>query len=129
VEEMTLTGLIKYQRRLNEAGFKNIKLTVDISARLSYPLINLFMLLLGMSLSLGGAFHKNFLERIMEEGRVGSGIITAGLGLVISLIYWIGYTFFLSLGYAGTIPPVSAPWIMPALFAAGSIYLYSQIPE
>jgi lipopolysaccharide export system permease protein len=129
VEEKTLTELIKYQRRLNEAGFKNIKLTVDISARLSYPLINLFMLLLGISLSLGGAFHKNFREKIMEGGRLGSGIIAAGLGLLISLIYWLGYSFFLSLGYAGTIPPVSAPWIMPALFAAGSIYLYSQIPE
>lgn len=128
-EEMALIELIKYQRRLSEAGFKNTKLTVDISARLSYPLINLFMLLFGMSLSLGGAFHKNFIERIMKGGKVGSGIITAGLGLAISLIYWLGYAFFLSLGYAATIPPVSAPWIIPTLFAAGSIYLYRQIPE
>jgi len=129
VEEMSMTGLIKYQKRLNEAGFKNTKLTVDISARRSYPLINLFMLFLGMSLSLGGAFHQNFLERIMEGGRLGSGIITTGLGLAISLIYWIGYSFFLSLGYAGTIPPVSAPWIMPLIFAAVSVYLYNHIPE
>jgi lipopolysaccharide export system permease protein len=129
VEEKTLTELIKHQRRLNEAGFKNIKLTVDISARLSYPLINLFMLLLGISLSLGGAFHKNFREKIMEGGRLGSGIIAAGLGLLISLIYWLGYSFFLSLGYAGTISPIVAPWIMPIVFAGVSIYIYSQIPE
>src|SRR5271157_1865285 len=54
VEEMNMIELIKYQRRLAEAGFKNIKLIVDISSRLSYPLINPFMLLLGISLSVGG---------------------------------------------------------------------------
>jgi lipopolysaccharide export system permease protein len=134
VEEMTLQELIKYQRRLNEAGFKNIKLIVDISSRLSYPLVNMFMLLLGISLSIGGDFAEQRLLQVMssqkiKEGKVGSGVIAAGLGLLISLVYWFGYSLFLSLGYTGTIPPIIAPWIVPIVFAGVSVYLYSQVPE
>lgn len=134
VEEMAMTELLKYQRRLSEAGFKNVKLSVDISSRLSYPLINLFMLLLGISLSIGGDFTEQRILQLLSlqrirEGTMGSGIIAAGLGLLISLIYWFGYSLFLSLGYAGTIPPLIAPWIVPMIFAGVSMYMYSQIPE
>lgn len=128
VSEMTLPALIKYRQRLNAAGFKNVKLTVDISSRLSYPLINLFMLFLGISLSVGGeqqAFGKLF----SSKSETHSGMVAAGLGLLISLAYWFGYSLFLSLGYAGAIPPVIAPWIVPLAFAFIAIYLYSRIPE
>ncbi|MCL4491041.1 MAG: LptF/LptG family permease [Nitrospirae bacterium] len=128
VEEMTLPELIKYQRRLNDAGFKNIKLTVDISSRLSYPLINLFMLLLGISLSIGGE-QQAFQKILHTKSQTHGGIIAAGLGLFISLVYWFGYSMFLSLGYAGAIPPAIAPWIVPSVFSILSLYLYSQIPE
>lgn len=126
--EMTMLELIHYQRRLGEAGFKNPKLTVDISSRLSYPLVNLFMLLLGISLSVGGdqkALRRIIPARFSTHG----GLIAAGLGLLISLLYWFGYSLFLSLGYAGAIPAAGAPWVVPAFFAAVSIYLYSRIPE
>ncbi len=133
-EEMTMVELVKYQQKLSDAGFKNIKLAVDISSRLSYPLVNLFMLLLGISLSIGGDVSEQRLLKIfssqkVKEGAMGSGIIAAGLGLLISLIYWFGYTLFLSLGYAGTIPPIVAPWIVPFIFGAVSVYLYNQIHE
>jgi len=133
VEEMTIMELIKYQGRLKEAGFKNIKLTVDISSRLSYHFINLFLLLLGMSLSLGGDVVRKIsliLSRQKEKDGAGSsGIIAAGLGLLISMAYWLGYSFLLTLGYTGAIPPIIAPWIIPSLFAMVSVYLYTQIPE
>ncbi|MBF0506230.1 MAG: LptF/LptG family permease [Nitrospirae bacterium] len=128
-EEMNIIELINYQHRLAEAGFKNIKLIVDISSRLSYPLINFFMLLLGISLAVGGE-HKA-LQKILHRKAASShsGAIAAGLGLLISLIYWLGYSVFLSLGYTGAIHPAVAPWVMPLAFAGISVYLYSQIPE
>ena len=128
VEEMTMPELIKYQDRLNDAGFKNNKLTVDISSRLSYPLINFFMLLLGISLSIGGE-HQRLQKILHAKSQTHGGIIAAGMGLFISLLYWFGYSLFLSLGYAGAIPPAIAPWIVPAVFSAITLYLYSQIPE
>lgn len=131
-EEMTIIELLQYQRRLNDAGFKNNKLTVDISSRFSYPLINFFMIILGLSLSTGA--DNRILQKILyskTEGQhiSGGGIISTGLGLLISLIYWLGYSFFLSLGYAGTINSIIVAWIMPIIFAVCSVYLYRQIPE
>ncbi|MBN2654740.1 MAG: LptF/LptG family permease [Nitrospirae bacterium] len=123
VEEMNMVELYKYKDRLNKAGYKNQKLVVDLSAKLSYPLINLFMLLLGLSLSLGESF------RIFGQTASSNTAIAAGLGLVVSLLYWLGYSLFLSLGYAGAIPGTIAPWIIPAMFAIASTILYKKIPE
>jgi len=131
VEEMTLTELVRYKNRLTDAGFRNNKLSVDVSARLSYPIINLFMLLLGISLSVGGeqkGFEKIFGTKV-QGAHSHAGVISAGLGLVISVAYWLSYTFSLSLGYSGTIPPIVAPWIVPVLFSLFSVYLYASIPE
>ncbi|MDI6801529.1 MAG: LptF/LptG family permease [Thermodesulfovibrionales bacterium] len=131
-EEMSLPEMIRYQKRLNEAGSKNSKMTVDISSRLSYPLINLFMLLLGISLSMGDFIEQHLLKIIAlhnTKERTGNSIISAGLGLFISAVYWLGYSFFLSLGYTGAIPPLVAPWLVPLVFAVFSVYLYRQIPE
>ncbi len=134
IEEMTIGELIRYNRRLKEAGFKNERLLVDINSRLSFSFINLFMLLLGIALSLTHDFSEHKLFRLLsiekvKEGIIGGGIIAAGLGLFISLIYWFGYSFFLSLGYAGTMSPIIAPWIIPIIFGCVSVYLYNQIPE
>jgi lipopolysaccharide export system permease protein len=131
VEEMTIVELIKYKNRLSEAGFKNAKLSVDVSSRLSYPIINLFMLLLGISLSVGG--EQKGLEKIFRTKLQGAhshaGMLSAGLGLVISVAYWLGYSFSLSLGYSGAVPPIVAPWIIPVFFSLLTIYLYVNIPE
>jgi lipopolysaccharide export system permease protein len=131
VEEMTLLELIRYKNRLSAAGFKNAKLSVDVSARLSYPIINLFMLLLGISLSVGG--EQKGLEKIfrtkMQGAHSNAGVLSAGLGLAISVAYWLGYSFCLSMGYSGTVPPIMAPWIIPVLFSLVSVYLYKNIPE
>jgi len=37
VEEMALIELIRYKNRLAEAGFRNVKLSVDLGSRLSIP--------------------------------------------------------------------------------------------
>jgi len=131
VEEMTLTELIRYKDRLAAAGFRNVKLSVDLGSRLSYPVVNLFMLLLGISLSIGG--EQKGIEKIFRINIHGSnanaGVVSAGLGLLISVLYWLGYSFSLSLGYQGTVPPITAPWIVPVIFSIISVYLYHNIPE
>ena len=56
-------------------------------------------------------------------------LLTAGLGLLISLIYWLGYTFSIMTGYAGIMPPVLAAWIIPVLFGTLAVYLFITTPE
>jgi len=113
--EMGIYELYHYMQRLKNAGFSNLKLVIDLNSRISFPLINIFMMMLGIALS--------------TRGKIGGGLVTAGFGLLISLLYWLGYTFSLSIGYAGFIPPVLAAWIIPFLFGALAAYLFLKTPE
>lgn len=113
--EMGITELYRYTQRLKNAGFRNNKLIVDLNSKVSSRLINIFMMLIGISFSLSSRF--------------GGGLFSAGLGLLVSLIYWFSYAFMLSLGYAGIIPSYIAAWIIPLLIGMFAVYLFAKIPE
>jgi len=114
-EEMGIKELFRYTKKLEEAGFKNLKLIVDLNAKVSYPFINFFMVLLGLSLSM--------------RGRTGGGLVTTAIGIFISLLYWFGHTMALSMGYAGILPPVVATWLVPVIFGIIAINLFAKIRE
>jgi lipopolysaccharide export system permease protein len=114
-EEMNVRELMAYTKRLRKAGFRNTKLVVDVQSRISYPLINVIMLVLGIALA--------------TRGVVGGGLFTAAVGIFISLLYWVMYTLCLSMGYTGIFPPVLAAWLVPALFGIMAFYLFRTIPE
>ncbi|MDQ7786172.1 MAG: LptF/LptG family permease [Thermodesulfovibrionales bacterium] len=114
-EEMGIGELYDYTQRLQAAGFSDRKLLVDLNSKLSYPIANFFMLVLGVSLSV--------------IGRAGGGLFATGLGIAISFIYWFAYTLMLSMGYAGIVPPEVAPWAVPLVFGIVSFSLFRQIPE
>lgn len=113
--EMGIGELYRYVQRLKNAGFNNLKLIVDLNSKITFPLINIFMMLIGISLSSGR--------------RLGGGLFSAGLGLMVSLAYWFGYTFMLSLGYSGIIHPALSAWIIPFIFGALAVHLFIKIPE
>ncbi|MEC4684173.1 MAG: LptF/LptG family permease [Nitrospirota bacterium] len=114
LSEMSVMELIRHEKRLEDAGYMNTKLKVDIQSRLSYPLANLFMVMIGIFLSL--------------KSRKGKGMVSAGAGILISLAYWVIYTLSLSLGYAGGLPPMVSAWIVPVIFLALGVVLYFRIP-
>jgi lipopolysaccharide export LptBFGC system permease protein LptF len=87
------------------------------------------MLLLGMSLETGDALQNFLASRLRLGAQTGNTLVAAGVGLLISVAYWFSYTFFLTLGYTGAIPPPIAPWIVPACFGGMTAFLYSTIPE
>jgi len=114
-EEMNVRELTAYTRRLKDAGFKNTKLLVDIQSRISYPLINAIMLVLGAALAV--------------RGGLGGGLVTAAVGIFISLLYGVSYATSLSLGYTGILPPIPAAWLIPLMFGGMAWYLFRKIPE
>ena len=114
-DEMGMYDLYRYVQRLKNAGFSSVKLIVDLNSKMSFPLINIFMMMLGIALS--------------ARAKTGGGLVTAGLGLLISLFYWMGYTFSLFVGYAGIMPPIIAAWSVPFLSGALAVYLFLNTPE
>ena len=114
-DEMSFVELYTYYKRLEKAGFKNIKYLVDLYGKLAYPAVNFVMVLFGLSLVL--------------NSRLRGGIMAAGLGLVVSLFYWLIYSISISLGNTGTIPAWLAPWIGPVVFGIAGSVMYLRIKE
>lgn len=114
-QEMNFMELHAYYSRLEKSGFKNLKYLVRLYEKLAYPAINFVMMLFGIALAL--------------NERWGGGIKAAGLGILVTVIYWLLYSTSTSLGIAGTLPPWLAPWVSPAVFGIAGTVLYLQIKE
>ncbi len=113
--EMNFMELHAYYTRLNKAGFKNLKYLVRLYEKLAFPTINFVMMLFGLALAL----NTNW----------GGGIRAAGLGVIVSVLYWLLYSVSISLGNTGVLQPWLAPWISPVLFGIAGGVMYMQIEE
>jgi len=114
-KEMNFIELYKYYSRLEKAGFKNLKYSVRLYEKLAYPTINFVMILFGIALAL----NTNW----------GGGIRAAGLGVVISVLYWFLYSTSISFGNTGILKPWLAPWISPIVFCIIGSLFYARIKE
>jgi lipopolysaccharide export LptBFGC system permease protein LptF len=60
----------------------------------------------------------------------GSGYQTTGsigAGIVIGFSYWLVYAFAMSLGRAGTLPPLLAAWTANIVFGIASYLMYRRV--
>lgn len=114
-EEMNFIELHAYYSRLEKAGFKNLKYIVRLYEKLAYPAINFIMVLFGIALAL--------------NTRWGGGIRAVGLGVIVSVFYWLIYSVSISLGNTGALPPWLAPWISPLAFGIAGCVMYLRIKE
>ncbi|MBI5665229.1 MAG: LptF/LptG family permease [Nitrospirae bacterium] len=114
-EEMNFMELYNYYSRLERAGFRNIRYIIQLYEKLSYPTINFVMILFGISLAL--------------NSRWGGGMMAAGLGVIISVLYWLLYSVSISLGNTGILQPWLAPWISPVVFGIAGSVMYWRIKE
>jgi lipopolysaccharide export system permease protein len=103
-EEMSYGELSAYIRDVEEEGYDATSYKVDLNAKIAFPFVCVIMTIMGSSL----AFWRK-----KKEGLAGS--IFYGLG--IAFLYWILYSFCLSLGYGGMLPPVIAAWLTNVIFA------------
>ncbi len=114
-EDMNFFELSDYSRRLKEMGMRNPRYSVDLQSKVSYPFVNLVMVIFGVSLALSGPW--------------GGGVKSVGLSLLISLIYWLFYSLCLSFGYGGEIPPIAASWLAPVVFCLIGYSRFRRISE
>jgi len=127
IEEFGIAELIQKRKELKRVGLSNPKIDTDISGRLSYNFVTFFMMVLGISLPLGAYEKFSFLFSKTKGG--GSGIITVGIGLLITIVYWLVYSLFMFMGYSKILPPFISPWITPIIFGFVSMKLYYAIKQ
>jgi len=114
-KEMNFSELYVYYSRLEKAGFKNLKYMVRLYEKLAYPSINFIMMLFGLALALNAKW--------------GGGIRSAGLGVLVSVFYWLIYSVSISFGNTGMVPPWFAPWIGPVIFGITGGIMYLKIKD
>jgi len=107
-KEMGFGELKDYIRILRQDGYRTTAYEVDLYAKISYGIISLIMVFIGIPSALHG-------------GRRGSVAVSIGVSLVIGFVYWLAFSVGLSFGNAGLIPPVWAAWAANIIFGVAAL--------
>lgn len=108
----TRFGILKnYIEKIAREGYDVKRLNVELFAKTSFPFAGFILTLFGISL---GFFMK-------KVGGIASG---AGICIIVSMLYWVSFSFFLYLGYAGHLPPLISAWLANLLFLGIGGFLF-----
>lgn len=110
-EEMTFKELLAYIKNVEGEGYDATVYKVDLYAKIAFPFVCVIMCMVGTGLA--------------ARGTVGEGMpVVIAYGIGTAFIYWIFYSFCLSLGYGEILPPVIAAWTANlAFFSFGALTL------
>jgi lipopolysaccharide export system permease protein len=103
-EEMGFFELKDYIAKNETEGYDASRYRVDLHAKIAFPLVCILMCMIGTGIAIRG---RN------REGLPVS--IAYGIGVV--FLYWIVYSFCLSLGKSEVLPPMAAAWAANLIFA------------
>ncbi len=113
-QEMSYTELAAYIRDLQQSGFDTVRLRVQLSRKLAYPLMTLVMAILAIPFSL-------------FAGKRG-GIAGIGTAIGVAIAYWVIAGIFENLGDVNSLPVLLAAWSPDILFAIAGTYLLLRTP-
>lgn len=94
-EEMNIADLWRYIRQIEQEGYDATEYTVDAYGKIAFPFVCLIMALMGSAIALRGKTRDGM-------------AVSFAYGIVTAFLYWSLYSFSLSLGYGGLLPPVLA---------------------
>jgi lipopolysaccharide export system permease protein len=102
-DQMSYKELQRYINRLRRNGHDIKKFVVDLDSKVSFPFINVIMVLAAFSVGLRYSKGKN----------VSKGIFS---GIILGMLYWFSHSVALSFGYSEIFPPLFAAWLSNMLF-------------
>ncbi|MDX9786801.1 MAG: LPS export ABC transporter permease LptG [Desulfobacterales bacterium] len=102
-EEMSFDELRNYIRDIEAEGYDAGNYRVDLHAKTALPFACLIMSMVGS----GIAVRRAFKERL-------SLIIAWGIAII--FLYWVVFSFCISLGYGGILLPVISAWLTNLVF-------------
>jgi len=108
-EDMSYWSLRRYTTEKRKGGEDVLKETVELNMKVSFPVINLIIVLFGAPIA-------------ASMRRSGAAAGFAG-SLLISFLYWGFIQIAKALGYYGTLPPVLAAWVNNVFFGGCGLAL------
>ncbi len=115
-DEMNYAELRAYIREIQASGYDPTRYKVALYSKLSYPLLNVIMVLIGIPFAL-------------KTGRSGGVALSIGISMIIGFIYGIVFYVFISFGNSGILPPIFACWIPTFLFGLAGIFTLMSIRQ
>jgi lipopolysaccharide export system permease protein len=108
-EEMGIRALWRYIGKIQGEGYDTSRYRVDLFGKTAFPFAAFVLSMLAVSIALRPSMKKNM-------------AVGMGYGMGVAFLYWICYSFSLSLGYGGILPPVFAAWMPNLFFGALGVY-------
>ncbi|MDH4226437.1 MAG: LPS export ABC transporter permease LptG [Deltaproteobacteria bacterium] len=116
IEAMGYKELKRYIRSLKRGGYDTTAHKVELQSKLSFPFVNLVMLIIGIPLAL-------------KTGRGAGMAAGVALSLAIGFAFWVVFGLCKSLGMEGAVPPVVAAWFTPVLFLSIGALMFSYVKQ
>lgn len=114
--EMSYTELRDYIQKIQVSGYDATRYLTDLYAKLSYPFLNLIMVMIGIPFAL-------------KTGRSGGIALGIGVSVMIGFLYGVTFYVFLSFGKSGVLPPLLAAWSPTFLFGLAGIFTLTSIRQ
>jgi LPS export ABC transporter permease LptG/LPS export ABC transporter permease LptF len=108
-QKMTYGQLNDYITQLKASGFNAVPPMVQLQRKVAFPFVTVIMTLLAVP----------FAVTTGRRGALG-GI---GIGIALSIVYWVVFSIFGALGEGGVTTPVLAAWAPNILFGAAALYM------
>lgn len=115
-QNMSFFELKYYIGELDKDGYETTKYRIDLWSKISFPLVNFIMVLVGIPFALKTGRHSG----------IAAGV---GLSIVIAFSYWIVYGLTRSLGQGGMVPPLMAAFFPDLLFLAIGSLMYGYVKQ
>ena len=115
-EEMSYSELRTYVHKIQAAGYNATRYRVALHSKLSLPVLNLIMVLIGIPFALG-------------TSRSGGVALSIGLSVMIGFVFGVTYYIFLSVGKTGVLPAVLSAWTPTLLFGLAGIFTLTSIRQ
>jgi len=112
--EMGFKDLLDYIRKVEKEGYDATAHWVDLHAKPAYAFACLIMSVIGSGIAL-------------RQNRRQGIFLHIAAGITIAFLYWIFYSFSLSLGYGEMLPPVVAAWTANILFLCLGVFMMMNI--
>lgn len=115
-DEMNIRELWRYVGKLKKEGYAAPRYIVDLHSKISFPLVSVIMVMIGMPFAL-------------KSGRHGGIAVGVGISVIIGFSYWVVFAIGSSLGYNGIIPPFLAAWLANIIFAGLGALMFTYVRQ
>jgi lipopolysaccharide export system permease protein len=115
-DELSYMELRTYIEKIRVSGYDTTRYLTDLYSKLSYPFLNLIMILIGIPFAL-------------KTGRSGGVALSIGISVMIGFAYGVAFYVFLSFGKSGVLPPFLAAWTPTVLFGLAGIFTLTSIRQ